>query len=76
MLSSNYAFKPTAGEVCRSNQSLRAGGGLTRRWAAYVLASANRGCATTASGSLSRWCLLLQCGCSEEGFVLLRRSRQ
>jgi hypothetical protein len=27
----NYAFKPTAGEVFRSNQPLRAGGGLTRR---------------------------------------------
>jgi hypothetical protein len=27
----NYAFKPTAGEVCRSNQALLAGGGLTRR---------------------------------------------
>jgi hypothetical protein len=27
----NYAFKPTAGEVCRSNRALRAGGGLTRR---------------------------------------------
>jgi hypothetical protein len=27
----NYAFKPTAGEVCRSNQPLSAGGGLTRR---------------------------------------------
>jgi hypothetical protein len=30
-LMSNYAFKPTAGEVCRSNQPLLAGGGLTRR---------------------------------------------
>jgi hypothetical protein len=30
-MSSNYAFKPTAGEVCRSNHPLRAGGGLTRR---------------------------------------------
>jgi hypothetical protein len=29
----NYAFKPTAGEVCRSNQPLLAGGGLTRRYA-------------------------------------------
>jgi hypothetical protein len=28
---SNYAFKPTAGEVVRINQPLRAGGGLTRR---------------------------------------------
>jgi hypothetical protein len=27
----NYAFKPTAGEVFRFNQPLRAGGGLTRR---------------------------------------------
>jgi hypothetical protein len=27
----NYAFKPTAGEVIRSNQPLLAGGGLTRR---------------------------------------------
>jgi hypothetical protein len=27
----NYAFKPTAGEVCRTNQPLLAGGGLTRR---------------------------------------------
>jgi hypothetical protein len=27
----NYAFKPTAGEVGRSNQPLPAGGGLTRR---------------------------------------------
>jgi hypothetical protein len=27
----NYAFKPTAGEVFRINQSLPAGGGLTRR---------------------------------------------
>jgi hypothetical protein len=27
----NYAFKPTAGEVIRFNQPLRAGGGLTRR---------------------------------------------
>jgi hypothetical protein len=27
----NYAFKPTAGEVCRSNRPLPAGGGLTRR---------------------------------------------
>ncbi len=31
----NYAFKPTAGGVCRSNPALLAGGGLTRRWAAY-----------------------------------------
>jgi hypothetical protein len=31
---SNYAFKPTAGEVIRFNQPLLAGGGLTRRWAA------------------------------------------
>jgi hypothetical protein len=30
----NYAFKPTAGEVIRFNRPLRAGGGLTRRWAA------------------------------------------
>jgi hypothetical protein len=30
-MSSNYAFKPTAGEVFRSNQALLAGGGLTRR---------------------------------------------
>jgi len=30
----NYAFKPTAGDVIRFNQPLRAGGGLTRRWAA------------------------------------------
>jgi hypothetical protein len=30
----NYAFKPTAGEVFRTNQPLRTGGGLTRRWAA------------------------------------------
>jgi hypothetical protein len=28
---SNYAFKPTAGEVFRSNRPLLAGGGLTRR---------------------------------------------
>jgi hypothetical protein len=28
---SNYAFKPTAGEVIRTNQPSRAGGGLTRR---------------------------------------------
>ena len=28
----NYAFKPTAGEVCRSNPPLPAGGGLTRRY--------------------------------------------
>jgi hypothetical protein len=28
---SNYAFKPTAGEVFRTNQPLSAGGGLTRR---------------------------------------------
>ncbi len=28
---SNYAFKPTAGEVIRTNQPLLAGGGLTRR---------------------------------------------
>jgi hypothetical protein len=27
----NYAFKPTAGEVFRTNQPLLAGGGLTRR---------------------------------------------
>jgi hypothetical protein len=27
----NYAFKPTAGEVIRTNQPLLAGGGLTRR---------------------------------------------
>jgi hypothetical protein len=27
----NYAFKPTAGELVRTNQPLRAGGGLTRR---------------------------------------------
>jgi hypothetical protein len=31
MLLPNYAFKPTAGEVIRTNQPLRAGGGLTRR---------------------------------------------
>jgi hypothetical protein len=30
-MASNYAFKPTAGEVFRTNQPLRAGGGLTRR---------------------------------------------
>ena len=28
---SNYAFKPTAGEVVRTNPPLLAGGGLTRR---------------------------------------------
>jgi hypothetical protein len=28
---SNYAFKPTAGEVFRTNKPLLAGGGLTRR---------------------------------------------
>jgi hypothetical protein len=28
---SNYAFKPTAGEVIRTSQPLLAGGGLTRR---------------------------------------------
>jgi hypothetical protein len=27
----NYAFKPTAGEVVRTNQPPRAGDGLTRR---------------------------------------------
>jgi hypothetical protein len=27
----NYAFKPTAGEVIRTNRPLPAGGGLTRR---------------------------------------------
>jgi hypothetical protein len=30
----NYAFKPTAGEVVRTNQLLLAGGGLTRRYVA------------------------------------------
>jgi hypothetical protein len=30
-MASNYAFKPTAGEVCRTNQPLLAGGGSTRR---------------------------------------------
>jgi hypothetical protein len=31
LLGPNYAFKPTAGEVFRTNQPLLAGGGLTRR---------------------------------------------
>ncbi len=30
---SNYAFKPTAEDGSRVNQSLSCGGGLTRRWA-------------------------------------------
>ncbi len=31
LIAPNHAFKPTAGEVIRFNQPLRAGGGLTRR---------------------------------------------
>jgi hypothetical protein len=31
VVASNYAFKPTAGEVFRTNQPLLTGGGLTRR---------------------------------------------
>ena len=33
-MSSNYVFKPTAGEMLRSSGPLPAGGGLTRRWSA------------------------------------------